>query len=55
LYSKSDFNEEDGLKVAELEEKFAEMNGYNAESDAAALLSGLGIKEGQAWPEDGRA
>jgi ATPase subunit of ABC transporter with duplicated ATPase domains len=45
LYSKSDFNEEDGLKVAELEEKFAEMNGYNAESDAAALLSGLGIKE----------
>jgi ATPase subunit of ABC transporter with duplicated ATPase domains len=45
LYSKSDFSEEDGLKVAELEDKFAEMNGYNAESDAAALLSGLGIKE----------
>lgn len=45
LYSKPDFNDEDGIKVAELEEKFAEMNGYNAESDAASLLSGLGIKE----------
>ena len=45
LYSKADFTDEDGIKVAELEEKFAEMGGYNAESDAAALLSGLGIKE----------
>ena len=45
LYAKPDFSDEDGIKVAELEEKFAEMNGYNAESDAAALLSGLGIKE----------
>ena len=45
LYSKADFNEEDGIKVAELEEKFAEMDGYNAENDAATLLSGLGIKE----------
>jgi ATPase subunit of ABC transporter with duplicated ATPase domains len=45
LYSKADFTEKDGLKVAELEEQFAEMNGYNAESDAASLLSGLGIKE----------
>ena len=45
LYSKTDFSDEDGIKVAELEEKFAEMGGYNAESDAAALLSGLGIKE----------
>jgi ATPase subunit of ABC transporter with duplicated ATPase domains len=45
LYAKSDFSDEDGIKVAELEEKFAEMNGYNAESDAAALLSGLGVKE----------
>jgi ATPase subunit of ABC transporter with duplicated ATPase domains len=35
LYSKPDFSEEDGIKVAELEEKFAELNGYNAESDAA--------------------
>jgi len=45
LYMKPDFNEEDGVKAAELEEKFAEMNGWNAESDAAQLLSGLGIKE----------
>ena len=45
LYSKSDFTDEDGIRVAELEEKFAEMGGYEAESDAAALLSGLGIKE----------
>ena len=45
LYSKPDFNDEDGIKVAELEDKFAEMNGYNAESDAGALLSGLGVKE----------
>ena len=45
LYSKTDFTDEDGIKVAELEEKFAELGGYNAESDAAALLSGLGIKE----------
>ena len=45
LYSKVDFTDEDGIKVAELEDKFAELGGYNAESDAAALLSGLGIKE----------
>ena len=45
LYSKADFSDEDGIKVAELEEKFAEMGGYNAESDAAVLLSGLGIRE----------
>lgn len=45
LYAKADFSDEDGIKVAELEEKFAEMGGYNAESDATALLSGLGIKE----------
>lgn len=45
LYSKADFSEEDGVKVGELEEKFAEMNGWNAESDAANLLSGLGVKE----------
>ena len=45
LYSKSDFTDEDGIRVAELEDKFAEMGGYEAESDAAALLSGLGIKE----------
>ncbi|MBR6046942.1 MAG: ATP-binding cassette domain-containing protein [Bacteroidaceae bacterium] len=45
LYSKSGFSDEDGIRVAELEDKFAEMGGYTAESDAAALLSGLGIKE----------
>ena len=45
LYAKTDFSDADGIRVAELEDKFAEMGGYNAESDAAALLSGLGIKE----------
>ena len=45
LYAKTDFTDEDGLRVSELEEKFAELDGWNAESDAAALLSGLGIKE----------
>lgn len=45
LYSKVDFTDEDGLRVAELEERFAEMDGWNAESDAAMLLSGLGVKE----------
>jgi len=45
LYAKEEFTDEDGLKVSELEEKFAELDGWNAESDAAALLSGLGIKE----------
>ena len=45
LYAKTDFTDEDGLKVSELEEKFAELDGWNAEIDAAMLLSGLGIKE----------
>ena len=45
LYAKEDFTDEDGMKVSELEEKFAELDGWNAESDAATLLSGLGIKE----------
>ena len=45
LYMKEDFSDADGIRVAELEEKFAEMGGYTAESDAGALLSGLGIKE----------
>ena len=45
LYAKPDFSDEDGIKAAELEEKFAEMDGWNAESDAATLLSGLGIAE----------
>ena len=45
LYAKTDFTDEDGLRVAELEDKFASIGGYTAENDAAALLSGLGIKE----------
>ena len=45
IYAKPDFSEEDGNKASELEAKFADMDGWNAESDAAALLSGLGIKE----------
>lgn len=45
IYAKEDFSEEDGIKAAELEEKFAEMDGWNAESNAAQLLSGLGIRE----------
>ncbi|MBO4332920.1 MAG: ATP-binding cassette domain-containing protein [Paludibacteraceae bacterium] len=45
LYEKADFSDADGIRASELEEKFAEMDGWNAESDAASLLSGLGIKE----------
>ena len=45
LYAKPDFSDADGVRAAELEEKFAELEGWNAESDAGALLSGLGIKE----------
>ena len=45
LYAKEDFTDKDGIRASELEERFAEMDGWNAESDAAALLSGLGIRE----------
>ncbi|MBS7362437.1 MAG: ATP-binding cassette domain-containing protein, partial [Paludibacteraceae bacterium] len=45
IYAKPEMTDEDGIRACELEEKFAEMDGWNAESDAAALLSGLGIKE----------
>lgn len=45
IYMKPDFSEADGIKASELEEKFAEMDGWNAEPEAAALLSGLGIVE----------
>lgn len=45
LYAKPDFSDEDGIRASELEEKYAELEGWNAEADAAALLSGLGIKE----------
>ena len=47
IYSKPDFSEEDGMKAAKLEERFAELDGWNAESDAAMLLNDLGIA-----PED---
>ena len=43
IYMKPDFSEEDGMKAAKLEEKFAELDGWNAESDAAMLLNDLGI------------
>ncbi len=46
IYAKPEFSEEDGVRAADLEMKFAEMDGWNAESNAASLLSGLGIKEG---------
>jgi ATPase subunit of ABC transporter with duplicated ATPase domains len=45
IYAKEDFTEEDGIRAGELEGLFAEMDGWNAESDAATLLSSLGIKE----------
>ena len=45
IYLKEDFSDEDGIRAAELEEQFAGMDGWNAESDAANLLSGLGISE----------
>ncbi|NMC75286.1 MAG: ATP-binding cassette domain-containing protein [Geobacteraceae bacterium] len=45
IYSKGEFSEEDGIRSAELEAEFAEMNGYEAESEAAVLLNGLGIPE----------
>ncbi len=43
IYAKPDFNEEDGMRAAKLEERFAELDGWNAESDAAVLLNDLGI------------
>ena len=45
LYAKPDFSDEDGMKAADLEQKFGEMDGWNAESDAATLLSNLGVSE----------
>ena len=44
IYAKPDFSDEDGIKVSELEAEFAEMNGWEAESDAESLLNGLGIE-----------
>jgi ATPase subunit of ABC transporter with duplicated ATPase domains len=45
IYAKADFSEEDGIRAGELEGEFGEMGGYTAESDAAAMLSDLGVKE----------
>jgi ATPase subunit of ABC transporter with duplicated ATPase domains len=45
IYAKPDFSDKDGIRVSELEGKFADMDGWNAESNAATLLSGLGVKE----------
>ena len=45
IYMKEDFTDEDGIRASELEAEFADMDGWNAESDAANLLSGLGISE----------
>ena len=45
IYAKEDFTEEDGMRAGELEAVFGEMDGWNAESDAATLLSSLGVKE----------
>ena len=44
LYAKEDFTDEDGIRASELEAEFAEMNGWEAESDAEQLLNGLGIE-----------
>ena len=43
IYMKEDFSDEDGIRAADLEAEFAEMNGWEAESDAANLLNGLGV------------
>ena len=48
LYSKADFSEEDGIRVGELQMEFAELNGWEAESDAKILLNGLGISDEKA-------
>src|SRR5699024_4812222 len=45
IYMKEDFSDADGIRAAELESEFAEMNGWEAESDAAVLLTGLGVDE----------
>ena len=45
LYAKPDFNEEDGMRAADLEAEFAEMNGWDAETEVAQLLNGLGLND----------
>ena len=52
IYAKEDFTDEDGIRASELEGEFAEMNGWEAESDAATLLNGLGIDTGSSLYSD---
>ena len=54
IYMKPDFSDEDGIRAAELEGEFAELNGWEAESEAAILLKGLGIPEEPSYEENGR-
>ena len=51
IYEKEDFSEEDGLRASELEAEFAEMNGWEAESDASKLIQGLGMTDEQLYME----
>ena len=51
LYAKPDFSDEDGMRTAELEGEFADLEGWNAETDAAALLSNLGIDESKHYTQ----
>ena len=51
LYEKPDFNDEDGIRVSELEAQFAELNGWEAESDASRLVQGLGLDESILYSE----
>lgn len=53
IYLKEDFSDADGIKASELEEQYGEMGGWNAESDAAQLLSGLGVPEHYHWAQMG--
>ena len=55
IYMKEDFTDEDGIRASELEAEFADMDGWNAESDAATLLNGLGIEPDIHYSHDGRS
>ena len=55
LYAKADFNDDDGIRVSELEGEFAELDGWTAESDAEILLNGLGITTRTPLPKNERA
>ena len=51
LYAKEDFTDEDGIRASELEADFAELNGWEAESDVSRLIQGLGMSEDLLWVE----